>query len=357
MGAPLTDEYLSYLRIERGSSPRTVEAYARDLDDFLTYIYETETGEDAPSEARAKGASAADDAAACADAVPSGTDADGRASDAQSPDRLLLAVGRSQLVDFEEDLVRRGYAPSSIKRRMSAVKGLYRYLVREGAIGSSPADMLALPKVPSRLPDVLPIERISAILDASDDPSPAGVRNRALLEVLYGCGLRASEASGLDEGDLFLDEGFLRIFGKGGKERTVPIAGMAASWLSRYLEDARPQLAAHARSHAAIPAVFLNARGGRITRQGIHRIVADAGDRCGVEGLHPHTLRHSFATHLLEGGADLRAIQEMLGHSDISTTQIYTHVDRTHLKEEYIAAHPRAALAHSGCGSSKRQAL
>ena len=170
----------------------------------------------------------------------------------------------------------------------------------------------------------------------------AGLRNRAILEVLYGCGLRVSELTGLDSGGLLLDEGFLRVVGKGSKERVAPIAGAAADALRNYLERGRPELAKpYAKPTSA---VFLNARGGRLTRQSVHAIVARAGLSIGVENLHPHTLRHSFATHLLSGGADLRVIQEMLGHSDISTTQIYTHVDRAHIHDEYISAHPRARL-------------
>jgi integrase/recombinase XerD len=155
--------------------------------------------------------------------------------------------------------------------------------------------------------------------------------------------LRVSELTGLDLSDVRFDDGFLSVVGKGGKQRIVPISGMALRWLETYLRDARPQLC---KPYAKpTEAVFLNARGGRLTRQGVHTVVARAGRAIHVENLHPHTLRHSFATHLLEGGADLRAIQEMLGHADISTTQVYTHVQRTHLVEEYLRAHPRAGLA------------
>ena len=166
------------------------------------------------------------------------------------------------------------------------------------------------------------------------------MRNACLLEVLYGCGLRVSELVGLDVDRVYFDEGYLRVLGKGSKERIVPFSGVAVKRMREYLEGARPQLLGNAQH--PVPAVFLNARGGRLTRQSVHRIVAKAGMAIGVENLHPHTLRHSFATHLLEGGADLRAIQEMLGHSDISTTQIYTHIQAAQLKEEYFAAHPRA---------------
>ncbi|WP_165171160.1 site-specific tyrosine recombinase [Adlercreutzia sp. ZJ242] len=294
-------EYVAYLRIERGASARTVEAYERDLRDYQAFL--SERGIARPDE-----------------------------------------VTRGVLRDFEEHVIARGYAPSSVKRRMSVVKGLHRYLVREGYAADNPASALALPKVPGRLPDVLSVADVGRVIDACCDPAPAGVRDRALLEVLYGCGLRVSEACGLDVGSVYLDEGFVRVVGKGAKERIAPLSGCGAESLGRYLAEARPALSMKATSPRAadLPAVFLNARGGRLSRQGVHRIVERAGAAVGIAGLHPHTLRHSFATHMLEGGADLRVIQEILGHSDISTTQIYTHVDRTHLQEEYRAAHPRA---------------
>lgn len=172
------------------------------------------------------------------------------------------------------------------------------------------------------------------------DEGPLALRNQAILEVLYGCGLRVSECTGLDLGDAILEEGYLHILGKGNKERIAPISGAALRALRDYLERGRPELV---RSYAkSTSAVFLNARGGRLTRQSVHSLVAEAGRFIGVANLHPHTLRHSFATHMLAGGADLRVIQEILGHSDISTTQIYTHVNRTHIREEYLSAHPRA---------------
>ena len=266
-------EYLTCLRIERGRSPRTIEAYGRDLADYASFLERNRLG--------------------------SVVDAD-----------------RAALAAYEADLSERGFA------------------------ATSPADLIAVPKTPDRLPDVLSIAQVSALMERTDDSTPASLRDHALLEVLYGCGLRASEACGLNLADLALDEGYLRIRGKGDKERVAPISGAALRTLSMYLDDARRILDGGRGESSG--AVFLNVRGGRITRQSLHKIVARAGLSIGVTNLHPHTLRHSFATHLLEGGADLRAIQEMLGHSDISTTQIYTHVDRSHIREEYLAAHPRA---------------
>ena len=293
----LVREYLDYLRIERGSSPLTVEAYANDLRDYTAFL-------------KGKGISGVDE------------------------------IERGTVASFEADLFSRGYAASSIERRISVLKGFHRFLVREGYTRRNPADTLPLPKTPDRLPDVLSVEQVDGMLSQPLEPGPAPLRDRAILEVMYGCGLRVSECSGLDMSDTMLDEGYLRVVGKGGKERIAPIAGAALRALVVYLEQARPALAKPFAKPTA--AVFLNARGGRLTRQGMHAIVADAGRTIGIANLHPHTLRHSFATHLLEGGADLRVIQEILGHSDISTTQIYTHVNRSHIRKEYLGAHPRA---------------
>ncbi|CAK7015266.1 MAG: Tyrosine recombinase XerD [Paraeggerthella hongkongensis] len=293
----LVREYLAHLRIERGSSPLTVSAYASDLRDFAAFL-------------DARGVKSVGD------------------------------VQRETIVAYEADLFGRAYAAATVDRHVSVLKGFYRFLVREGHVRRNPTDTLQLPKAPDRLPDVLSAAQVESML--SDPPERASIplRNRAILEVLYGCGLRVSECVGLDLGDAVLEEGYLRILGKGGKERVSPISGAALRSLADYLDEGRPGLAKPDAKPTS--AVFLNARGGRLTRQSVHAIVAEAGRSVGVTNLHPHTLRHSFATHMLEGGADLRVIQEILGHSDISTTQIYTHINRAHMREEYLRAHPRA---------------
>ena len=227
-----------------------------------------------------------------------------------------------------------------MKRRLSALKSISRYCTIEGYVKVNVSSTVALPKLPAQLPDVLTIEQVGRMLDASDRTDAAGLRDRALLETLYGAGLRASEACDLNLDDLFPTEGFCRVRGKGDKERFAPLSGSAQRALDAYLAEGRPQLRSSRRAQA--PAVFLNRRGGRLSRQSVHHIVEEAGLMVGLEGLHPHTLRHCCATHLLQGGADLRLIQEILGHSDISTTQIYTHLDREHLRAEYLMAHPRA---------------
>ena len=293
----IVGEYISHLRIERGSAARTVEAYERDLSDYADFL----------------------ESAGITD---------------------INEIDRATLLAYEADLFARSYAASSVKRRISVVKGLHKFAVSEGYAKKNIADALPLPKVPEKLPDVLSIEQLGTMLDAVDGVDPASCRARAILELLYGCGLRVSELCGLDLGSLHLDEGFLRVVGKGSKERIVPVSGAALESLRDYLDHARSHYLKAGRPMPA--AVFLNARGTRLSRQTVHKIVAEAGLAIGCKNLHPHTLRHSFATHMLQGGADLRVIQEILGHSDISTTQIYTHVDRTHLRAEYLSAHPRA---------------
>ena len=303
------DEYLGYLSVERGSSPNTVESYGRDLRRYLSYL-------------------AGEGITRPADVTRQVVEAHVRALD---------------------DV---GLAPASIERAISAIKGFHRFMVAEQICENHPTADLLLPKKPERLPDVISREQAFALLDEvmfewhGDASTRKGqlakaslLRDQAILEVLYGCGLRVSELCGLDAGGLFLDDEVLRVFGKGSKERVVPVLGSAARVLSSYLAEARPVLVS---GRPATPAVFLNARGSRMTRQAVHAIVEKYGSYAGIDGLHPHTLRHSFATHLLEGGADLRIVQELLGHSSISTTQLYTHVDRSHVRAVYLESHPRA---------------
>lgn len=292
-------EYLDYLAVERGSSPNTVQAYGRDLRGYSLFL------------------------------------ADRGIEDIED-------IGRVDIVDYLSLLREGGKASTTVDRHLSAIKGFHRFLVRENITSSHPSATIPLHRKPDRLPDTLSIEQVSLLLDQPFPQGPVGLRDHAMLEVLYGCGLRASELIGLDLSTVFLDAGLLRVFGKGDKERVVPICGTAAEALSRYLEEGRSQIARPFPDADAAVAIFLNQHGRRLTRQTVFNLVARYGAVVGLDGLHPHTLRHSFATHMLAGGADIRSLQEMLGHSDISTTQIYTHVDRSHIREEYLHAHPRA---------------
>jgi integrase/recombinase XerD len=227
---------------------------------------------------------------------------------------------------------------------VAAVRSFHRFLAREGLVTGAVAMDLPLPASPERLPDVVSISEVETLLAQPFGAAPAGIRDRAILEVLYGCGLRVSELVGLDVGDWDRSAGLLKVTGKGDKERVVPISGLAESTLAEYLAAGRPALKSHgARRRPDPDALFRNVHGGRLTRQAVHGLVRKYGARAGLD-IHPHTLRHSFATHLLEGGADLRVLQELLGHADIATTQVYTHVDRAHVIEEYLSTHPRARL-------------
>lgn len=289
------EEYLGYLAVERGSSENTIASYGRDLARYVAWLAERGV------------------------------------TDPEDVTRQLIEEHVGALVDV-------GLAPSSVERAVSAIKGLHRFMVADELCSAFPTADLPLPAKPARLPDVISVEAAARLLDQSFPRTPSGLRDRAILETLYGCGLRASELCGLDLRSVVLDEALLRVHGKGEKERVVPVMGTAAAALSAYLEQGRGELVGRRPTQA----VFLNVRGGRLSRQSVHAIVERYGRVAGIEGLHPHTLRHSYATHLLEGGADLRAVQELLGHANIATTQLYTHVDRSHIRRVYLAAHPRA---------------
>jgi len=235
---------------------------------------------------------------------------------------------------------------SSAARAMAAVRGLHSFAAAEGMAAGDPAGQVAPPAPARRLPRAIGIAEVERLLAAASpgadgaDGGPLQLRDRALLELLYGTGARISEAVGLDTGDV--GGPALRLAGKGGKHRIVPVGGYAARAMDAYLVRARPTLAAAARRAPASPAVFLNARGGRLSRQGAWGVLKAAADRAGLAGVSPHTLRHSFATHLLDGGADVRVVQELLGHASVTTTQVYTLVTVDRLREVYAAAHPRA---------------
>ncbi len=289
------DAFLAYLVVEKGLQPNTIRAYARDLRAYLETL--EESGIDAPMRV--------------------------------TPDALELHAVR---------LSRRGLTPASRARMLSTLKHFHRFLSREGIGPDGVFARVASPKRGRRLPGVLSVAQIESLLDQPDD-TPLGLRDRAMLEMAYGAGLRVSELCGLGLDSILTDQGLVVVTGKGGKQRVVPYGRAAARTLARYLDRARPTLLKGRIS----PHVFLNARGGRISRVGFFKRLKQHAASAGIaRRVSPHVLRHSFATHLLEGGADLRLVQELLGHADISTTQIYTNIDTRHILEAHRAFHPRA---------------
>ncbi len=295
--------WLTHLDVERGASVHTLRAYRRDLARYTAYL--GSVGVDSATEVT-----------------------EGHVSE-------FLARLR------EGDAEHQPLAASSAARTLIAVRGLHRFLALEGQVGTDPAQAVSPPRAPSRLPKAIGIAEVERLLEAASvgDP-PATLRDRALLEVLYGSGARISEAVGLDVDDVHAEEGVVRLRGKGGKERVVPLGSFAAAALDAYLVRGRPTLAA---AGPGTPAIFLSQRGGRLSRQSAWAILRACAERAGLPGhLSPHTLRHSFATHLLEGGADVRVVQELLGHASVTTTQIYTMVTVQQLREVYAQSHPRA---------------
>jgi integrase/recombinase XerD len=296
--------YLDHLTVERALSANTLAAYRRDLDRYLVFL----------------ASQAVVDLAGV------------------SPRQVAahLAVLR------EGDADHAPLAASSAARAVSAVRGLHRFAVREGLVADDPSRDVVPPTPPKRLPKALSAYDVGRILSATANADDAlGLRDRALLEFLYGTGARISEAVGVARDDIDLTERIVLLRGKGGKTRLVPLGAYAAAALDAYLVRARPGLAEHGRG---TPAVFLNARGGRLSRQSAWTILRRAAESAGVDAAHlsPHTLRHSYATHLLDGGADVRVVQELLGHASVTTTQIYTLVTVDQLREVYALAHPRA---------------
>lgn len=258
---------------------------------------------------------------------------------AHARSRPVPALDRPALEAFVRDAMADGLAPSSTARLVAAVRGLYRFLRLRGEIADNAAEDLQPPRQFAGLPKYLSTQEVDALLAAPDPATPGGLRDRALIEVLYATGLRVSELLSLRLTDVRVDQGYLQCLGKGRKQRLVPLGDVAAGWVRRYLAEARPGLTARREA----PWLFVSARGARrLSRGGFWQILKDYGARAGIRAhLSPHVLRHSFATHLLERGADLRAIQTMLGHADLSTTQIYTHVLEARLRQVYDAHHPR----------------
>lgn len=288
-------DFLGYLAVEKGLADNTLQSYTRDLRGFFAYL-------------KAKGIATEE-------------------------------VRQTTIVGYLLYLQGKGRAPSTVSRCLASMKSFYHFLAREGRTTHDPTLNIESPKQQKRLPRVLSTEEVAALLAKPGGGSPSALRDRAMLEMLYATGLRVSELIGLDREHVDLQFGYVKCYGKGSKERIVPLGSVAARALDDFLANGRPALIS---SHAET-ALFLNHHGQRMTRQGFWKIIKKYAGELQIEkNITPHTLRHSFATHLLENGADLRAVQEMLGHADISTTQVYTHLTRSRLKKVYDRTHPRA---------------
>ena len=292
---PVIDLYLDHLRHERRLADHTLESYARDLNGLSEF--------------------------------------------AAGVERKVEALDRRALEAFVRQRMSGGHSPRSVARAVAAIRGFYRFLVLDRRLAESPAEDLRPPKAWPALPKFLAIEEVDALIAQPDVSTPRGLRDRAMIELLYATGMRVSELIAVRAADLHLDDEYLTCIGKGNKERVIPIGEQAAAWVKRYQQKGRPALL----KGRSTPKLFVNARGGPLSRVGFWKILKQHGRRARLpRTLSPHAVRHSFATHLLERGADLRALQAMLGHADISTTQIYTHVSRERLVQTYSGTHPRA---------------
>mgnify|MGYP000256500010 FL=1 len=291
--------FIQYLSVERGLSLNTLESYERDLTKYLEYMKEQ-----------------------------------GNTS--------LEASTKLQITSYISWLKKQGKAPATVTRSMVSIRAFYQFLVRERLLDKDPSMNMETPKLEKRLPKVMSMNEVELLLEAPDTSTPNGMRDKAMLEVLYATGIRVSELTSLNIADIHLGLGYVRCIGKGSKERIIPLGRIAAQSLDQFIQTSRQKLMKPGKQEDAL---FLGHLGTRMTRQGFWKIIKKYGASVtSYKEITPHTLRHSFATHLLENGADLRAVQEMLGHADISTTQIYTHVTKKRMKEVYNRTHPRAKI-------------
>lgn len=290
---------MQYLSVERGLALNTLESYERDLTQYLDHL---------------------------------------KKSGVQTIDQST----RQHITAYVAELKKKGKAAATVSRSLVSIRSFYQFLVRERMLDKDPSMNMETPKQEKRLPKVMSMAEVEQLLDAPNLSAIGGMRDKAMLEVLYACGIRVSELISLNTSDIHLGLGYIRCIGKGAKERIIPLGRIAAQSLDRYIQYARPKMM---KGTHADEALFLGHLGTRMTRQGFWKIIKKYAAQAGIQKeITPHTLRHSFATHLLENGADLRAVQEMLGHADISTTQIYTHVTKRRMKEVYNQTHPRARM-------------
>jgi len=291
----ILEGFLNYLLIDRMLSENTIKSYEFDMQSFFTFL--------------------------------------------SAKKRAVKDVGKSDLQQYLAYLYDLDFATTTVSRHLSTIRAFYDYLLIEGQVGVSPCELIESPKLPKNLPTVLNLEEVTRLLDSFTDESPNDVRNKAMIELLYATGVRVSELLDLNLSDLYLEMGFVRCMGKGSKERIVPIGEIATDALKVYLLGSRQELLKENKTDA----LFLNRLGTRMSRQGFWKILKQQAKLAGIKKeISPHKLRHSFATHLIENGADLRIVQELLGHADISTTQIYTHISKSHLQKVIEDAHPRA---------------
>ncbi len=291
--------FMQYLSVERGLALNTLESYERDLTQYLDHL---------------------------------------KKSGVQTIDQST----RQHITAYVAELKKKGKAAATVSRSLVSIRSFYQFLVRERMLDKDPSMNMETPKQEKRLPKVMSMAEVEQLLDAPNLSAIGGMRDKAMLEVLYACGIRVSELISLNTSDIHLGLGYIRCIGKGAKERIIPLGRIAAQSLDRYIQYARPKMM---KGTHADEALFLGHLGTRMTRQGFWKIIKKYAAQAGIQKeITPHTLRHSFATHLLENGADLRAVQEMLGHADISTTQIYTHVTKRRMKEVYNQTHPRARM-------------
>ena len=295
------NQYLHFIRLEKGLSSNSISSYRHDLRRYLQFLSNTLQID------------------------------------------TLEGVSLRHIENYLEELSTMELAASSIARNISSIRSFHEFAVVEHFAQANPAELIDLPKKAKKLPEILSPDEIASILEAPNRETSAGIRNAAILECLYATGMRVSELTGLELNNLFFEIGFIRVTGKGNKERLVPVGELAQSAMEHYIEVVRPRFQSDKNPHKAKNKLFLSQRGNPLSRMSIWNIVHDAAERAGIEkNVYPHIFRHSFATHLLEGGADLRAVQEMLGHSSIITTEIYTHVDRSLLHQVHKEFHPRA---------------
>jgi len=295
----LLGRFLTYLQVARNASPCTVKNYGNDIGQFLDYC---------------------------------------KAQGVGSPEQVDRSLLRSYLAELDAA----GYVKASIARRVAELRSFGDFLVREDVLERNPFRLVSAPRIPRRLPQYLTVVEVKALLAVPDTSTPLGLRNRAIIEVLYAAGLRVSELVGLDLADVDLVQAQVRVVGKGSKERIGLLGRQAVHAVRAYLKAGRPELLGRRPTNA----LWLNHRGGRLTVRGVALILSKAGRQADIRTpVSPHVLRHSFATHLLDGGADLRVVQELLGHANLATTQIYTHVSQSRAREVYVRAHPRAGVS------------